>query len=64
MAKKTGPRAAQPTSPEPLEQSTITAGDIVQKLMQITRRGNTGTLMERVISEAGRKKNFWCRWKD
>jgi hypothetical protein len=49
MTKKTGPRAAQPTSPEP-EQSTITAGDIVQKLMPITRRGNTGTLMERVRS--------------
>jgi hypothetical protein len=47
MARKTGHRAAQPTSPEP-EQSTITAGDIVQKLMRITRRGNTGTLMERV----------------
>jgi hypothetical protein len=37
-------------SPGPLEQSTITAGDIVQKLMPITRRGNTGTLMERVRS--------------
>jgi hypothetical protein len=49
MARKTGHRAAQPTSPEP-EQSTITAGDIVQKLMRITRRGNTGTLMERVRS--------------
>jgi hypothetical protein len=50
MAKKTGPRPAQPMSPGPLEQSTITAGDIVQKLMPITRRGNTGTLMERVRS--------------
>ena len=49
MTKKTGPRAAQPTSPEP-EQSTITAGDIVQKLMRISFRGNTGTLMERVRS--------------
>jgi hypothetical protein len=49
MAKNTGPRAAQPTSPEP-EQSTITAGDIVQKLMRIRFRGNTGTLMERVRS--------------
>jgi hypothetical protein len=49
MAKKIAHRAAQPTSPEP-EQSTITAGDIVQKLMRITRRGNTGTLMERVRS--------------
>jgi hypothetical protein len=49
MAKKTGPRVVQPTSPEP-EQSTITAGDIVQTLMPITLRGNTGTLMERVRS--------------
>jgi hypothetical protein len=49
MARKTGHRVPQPTSVEP-EQSTITAGDIVQKLMRITRRGNTGTLMERVRS--------------
>ena len=50
MAKKTGPRAAQPTSHKPVEQSTITAGYIVQKLMGITLRDNTGTLMERVRS--------------
>jgi hypothetical protein len=50
MAKTTGRRAAQPPSRQPVEQSTITAGDIVQKLMPITRRGNAGTLMERVRS--------------
>jgi hypothetical protein len=48
MARTTGRRAAQPMSREPGEQSTITAGDIVQKLIPITRRGNAGTLMERV----------------
>jgi hypothetical protein len=48
MARTTGCRAAKPMSCAPGKQSTITAGDVVQKLIPITRRGNAGTLMERV----------------
>jgi hypothetical protein len=48
MAKTIARRAPQAAPREPAEQPTITAGDIVKKLIPLTRRATASTLMERV----------------
>jgi len=48
MAKKTARQAAQAAPREPMEQPTITVGDIVKRLIPLSRRATTSTLVERV----------------